>query len=81
MLQRVAGAGGGVEHAFGVSPRYDDMHWHGLDFTREQFDSVIGMDVNAWREELALHGELFKLLSHRLPEEMHVTKARIESML
>jgi phosphoenolpyruvate carboxykinase (GTP) len=81
MLQRVAGAGGGVEHAFGVSPRYDDMHWQGLDFTREQFDSVIGMDVNAWREELALHGELFKLLSHRLPEEMHVTKARIESML
>jgi phosphoenolpyruvate carboxykinase (GTP) len=81
MLQRVAGAGGGVEHAFGVSPRYDDMHWHGLHFTREQFDSVIGMDVNAWREELALHGELFKLLSHRLPEEMHVTKARIESML
>ena len=24
---------GGVEHVFGTSPRYEDLHWHGLDFT------------------------------------------------
>jgi hypothetical protein len=30
---------------------------------------------------MALHGELFKLLARNLPEEMHATKARIESRL
>jgi phosphoenolpyruvate carboxykinase (GTP) len=82
MLDRVqGGADNGQEHVFGVSPRYDDLHWQGLDFTRAQFDSVIDIDADAWREEMALHGELFKLLARNLPAEMRATKARIESRL
>ena len=81
MLERVGGATSGAEHVFGVSPRYEDLRWEGLAFTREQFGSVIGIDTEAWREEMALHGELFKLLARNLPEEMHATKARIESRL
>jgi phosphoenolpyruvate carboxykinase (GTP) len=81
ILARVHGGARGEEHVFGLSPRYEDLHWQGLDFSPEQFDSVMAIDVEAWRDEMALHGELFKLLRHHLPEAMHATKARIESRL
>ena len=81
MLERVEGTGGGEENVFGVSPRYSDLNWTGLDFTREQYQSVISIDKAAWRTELALHGELFKLLAGRLPAQLLATKAQIEQRL
>ncbi len=81
MIERIEGQAGGVDHAFGVSPRYDDLHWEGLPFTREQFESVISMDPAAWKRELALHDELFQLLSPRLPAQLLVTKQQIDARL
>jgi phosphoenolpyruvate carboxykinase (GTP) len=81
ILGRVDGTAAGAEHVFGVSPRYDDLHWEGLDFTREQFATVIGIDRAAWKQELELHAELFKSLHHHLPAELPATKARIEERL
>jgi len=82
ILQRVEGqASGGVEHVFGISPRYEDLNWNGLSFSREQFDSVIGIDPAAWAEEMKLHGELFEQLAHRLPQQLVQTKQRIEAQL
>jgi phosphoenolpyruvate carboxykinase (GTP) len=81
MLDRVEGQAGGVEHVFGVSPRYDDLSWQGLAFSREQFDSVMAIDDAAWRQEMQLHGQLFEQLSHRLPQELTATKAQIEAAL
>ena len=66
------------EHVFGISPRYEDLNWTGLDFTREQFDTVTGIDNAAWQQELELHDELFEQLAHHLPAELPATKARIE---
>jgi len=77
----VAGSGGGQEHLFGTSPRFEDLHWDGLDFSREQFASVIGIDPAAWRDELALHTALFEQLAHHLPEPLVATKARLEARL
>ena len=81
MLERVQGAGEGVEHVFGISPRYEDLSWHGLEFSVEQFEQVTSIDVEAWRAELTLHAELFERLEHRLPRELAETKARIERRL
>jgi len=81
MLGRVDGKAGGRDNAFGVSPRYDDLHWEGLAFSPEQFASVIGMDVADWQQELKLHEELFKQLAHGLPAELPATKARIADKL
>jgi phosphoenolpyruvate carboxykinase (GTP) len=81
MLERVQGSAGGVEHVFGVSPRYEDLSWDGLQFTRAQFDAVMQIDDIAWRDEMKLHGALFEQLSHRLPEELTATKAQIEQKL
>jgi phosphoenolpyruvate carboxykinase (GTP) len=81
MLERVEGAAQGLEHVFGISPRYEDLSWSGLEFSRDQFDSVIGIDRAAWAEELKLHDELFEQLSYHLPEELRQTKAQIEKRL
>ena len=81
MLGRVDGKAGGRDNAFGVSPRYDDLHWEGLVFSPEQFASVIGMDAADWQQELKLHDELFKQLAHGLPAELPATKARIADKL
>jgi phosphoenolpyruvate carboxykinase (GTP) len=81
MVRRIEGRAGGVEHAFGVSPRYEDIDWSGLDFTREQFQHVISVDDAAWRQELALHAELFEKLRHGLPAALMRAKAGIEERL
>jgi phosphoenolpyruvate carboxykinase (GTP) len=81
ILGRVAGTAGGAEHVFGVSPRYEDLQWQGLAFTREQYNSVIGIDPAAWMQELKLHGELFDQLAYHLPAELPATKAKIERAL
>jgi phosphoenolpyruvate carboxykinase (GTP) len=81
MLGRIEGQAGGADNLFGTSPRYEDMHWDGLNFTREQFHTVIGIDKAAWQQELVLHTELFKQLESGLPAELPATKAQIEARL
>jgi phosphoenolpyruvate carboxykinase (GTP) len=75
------GGGGGQDHVFGISPRFADLHWDGLDFTVEQFDSVIGVDHGAWREEVTLHAEWFGQLADRLPPALDATRERLQQRL
>ena len=81
MIGRLEGQAQGQEHAIGVTPRFEDLHWTGLDFTAEQYQTVTSIDKAAWKEELALHDELFKQLAHHLPAELIRTKAAIEQRL
>ncbi|MEO8022484.1 phosphoenolpyruvate carboxykinase (GTP) [Polaromonas sp.] len=81
MIDRIEGKGQGVEHITGVSPRYEDMNWTGLDFSAEQFQAVTSIDKAAWLKELELHTELFQQLEHHLPKELGETKAAIERRL
>ena len=81
MLERVEGTAGGEENVFGISPRYDDLSWAGLNFSREQYRSVISIDRAAWQTELGLHGELFQQLSARLPAQLLAIKGQIEQKL
>ncbi|WP_114814183.1 phosphoenolpyruvate carboxykinase (GTP) [Paraburkholderia kururiensis] len=81
MVSRVDDEADGDEHAFGVSPRYDDLNWSGLDFTEEQFDLVMSVDADAWRSELRLHAELFDTLQHRLPPALNEAREALEKRL
>jgi len=64
-----------------VSPRFDDLNWSGSAFSPEQFEQVIATDAQSWREELALHAELFTKLHHHLPAALINVKAQIEKRL
>ncbi|VVD67897.1 Phosphoenolpyruvate carboxykinase [GTP] [Pandoraea iniqua] len=81
MLGRIDGTAQGVENAFGITPRYEDLNWDGVSFTPAQFNDVTSMDPAAWHEELKLHAELFETLKHNLPQALLDTKADIERRL
>ena len=81
MIDRIEGHAQGDEHAFGVSPRYEELSWDGLNFTAEQFAKVISLDADAWKQELALHDELFTKLAHGLPQALPDAKTRLEERL
>ncbi|AQW30318.1 phosphoenolpyruvate carboxykinase (GTP) [Ralstonia syzygii subsp. celebesensis] len=81
MIDRIEGQVRGDEHVFGVSPRYEELRWDGLDFSAEQFAKVISLDAQAWKQELALHAELFAQLAHHLPQALPEAKARLEGRL
>ena len=81
MLERVDGQGQGVQHAFGTSPRYEDLNWQGLAFTPEQYKTVTHISNEDWATELKLHDELFVQLAQGLPAELPATKAKIEQRL
>ena len=81
MVRRIEGAAGGETNAFGISPRYDDLDWNGLEFTPAQFEQVISVDTDAWRAELALHSDLFETLAHGLPDALKGARKTLESRL
>ena len=81
MVERIEGKAQGTENFFGISPRYEDLEWAGLDFSQEKFDSIISATPEAWREELKLHEELFTQLAYHLPQALRDTKARMEAEL
>ena len=81
MVGRLEGKANGTENAFGLSPNYEDINWNGLNFTKDQFQSVIGIDKAAWVQELKLHDELFTQLAYNLPTAMPATKAKLEQRL
>jgi phosphoenolpyruvate carboxykinase (GTP) len=81
MIDRIEGQAAGVEHAFGISPRYEELNWTGLDFSAAQFANVTSMDKAAWVAELKLHEELFTQLAYHLPAELTTAKAALEKRL
>jgi phosphoenolpyruvate carboxykinase (GTP) len=81
MIDRIEGKAQGQENAFGVSPAYEELNWTGMDFSREQFKTVMSIDKSDWDKELKLHAELFRQLEYHLPRELPATKARIEQRL
>jgi phosphoenolpyruvate carboxykinase (GTP) len=80
-LERVDGEAGGEQTLFGISPRYDDITWSGLDFTRAQYQTVMTVDHAAWQQELQLHDALMDQLSTRLPAQLRTLKSELEARL
>ena len=81
MLDRIEGKAGGVDNIFGITPRYEDLKWEGLEFTQEQFNKITSVDKAAWETELKLHAELFDKLKYHLPQELESTKSYLEKRL
>jgi phosphoenolpyruvate carboxykinase (GTP) len=70
IVERVHGRTQGRETPIGWVPRYEDIDWAGLNFSRETFDELMAVDRTAWRKEVMAHEELFINLHDHLPPEM-----------
>ena len=81
MIDRIEGKAMGVDNGFGISPAFDEITWTGLDFTKAQFATVTSLDKADWKNEIALHTELFKQLAYHLPAQLENTKTQLEQRL
>jgi phosphoenolpyruvate carboxykinase (GTP) len=72
----------GRETSLGRVPIYEDLEWTGLDgFTREDFDRVMSIDREEWKNEILSHEELFIKLYDRLPKEFLAVRELLLSSL
>ncbi|MCA0453368.1 MAG: phosphoenolpyruvate carboxykinase (GTP) [Chloroflexi bacterium] len=70
IVERAHGHAVAVESPLGWMPRYEDIDWTGLEFSREQFNNVMSVDREQWLQEVLSHEELFIKLYDRLPKEL-----------
>jgi phosphoenolpyruvate carboxykinase (GTP) len=81
VVERARGEAASIETPLGWMPKYEDLDWRGLDFSREQFDAVMSIDRDTWIKEIAMHDELFFKLYDRLPKEMTFIRELLVSAL
>ena len=81
MLARIENNAGGVEHVFGVTPRYEDLDWAGLNFSEDLFKAITSIEADAWKQEFKLHDELFETLSEGLPPNLLKIRGELEARL
>lgn len=81
VVERSHGRAVSIESPIGWMPRYEDLDWRGLDFTREQFNEIMSVDRDAWVQEILSHEALFIKLYDRLPKELLFIRELILSSL
>ncbi len=69
IVQKIHGKSNAVESPIGWMPHYDDLDWTGSDFTKHDFDQIMHIDREQWKEELLSHAQLFERMYDRLPKE------------
>jgi len=81
IVERSRSSADRVQTPLGFMPRYEDLDWRGLDFSKEQFASVMSVDRDIWLKEIELHGELFTKLADRLPKELSIIRELLTASL
>ena len=69
VVERVHGRAYAIESPIGWMPRYEDLDWTGLEYNNDDFDNVMEIDREAWKQEVLAHEELFERMYDKLPKE------------
>jgi len=70
-----------VESPLGWMPQYADVDWRGLDFTAKQFNNIMTIDREEWKQEMLGHEEFFHKLYDHLPREFgHMRELLLSSL-
>ncbi len=81
IIGRVRGRTGAVESPVGWMPTYADINWNGLNFSKEQFEDIMHVDREIWKQEVTSHDELFGRMYDKLPKEFIFMKEMLLSSL
>ncbi|MBX3722185.1 MAG: phosphoenolpyruvate carboxykinase (GTP) [Turneriella sp.] len=81
IVDRVHGKGTAVESPLGWMPRYEEMDWTGLNFTREQFNDLMTIDTRLYKDEVLQHEEFFDRVYDKLPKELFFIRQLVLSSL
>jgi len=69
VIERVNGEVSSIESPIGWMPKYEDIEWGNSPFSADQYDAVMEVDREAWKQEILTHEELFSRMYDRLPKE------------
>jgi phosphoenolpyruvate carboxykinase (GTP) len=78
IVDRVHGHADAVESPFGLMPRYEDLNWKGLDFSKEQFLGIMDIARDGVIEEAAAIQEYFGKFGSHLPPELEVERKKLQ---
>ena len=81
IVDRCNGRGHGIESPLGWVPSYGELNWEGLDFSKEEFYSIMNIDREVARHEANEQEELFTLFGDHLPREMELERELLLSRL
>ncbi len=82
IVDRVHGRGYAIESPLGWMPRYQDINWEGQEgFKEEDFNKLMSVNSESWKEEILSHESLFSLMYDRLPREFTFMRELILSSL
>jgi phosphoenolpyruvate carboxykinase (GTP) len=82
IVERCQGKASAVECPIGWRPRHRDMDWTGLEgFSKDDFNKIMMVDRELWKQEMLGHEELFENLYDRIPKEFLFMKELLLSAL
>ena len=82
IIKRCKGNAAAVECPIGWRPRYRDIDWTGMeDFSKDQFNKIMMIEREPWKQEILGHEELFEKLYDRIPKEFFFMKELLLSSL
>lgn len=70
IVDRVRGRVQPEETPLGFGPRHDDMNWQGIDYSTEQFEALMQVDVQPVMDEIKNQAKLYKKFGDHLPAEL-----------
>ena len=79
IIDRVEGRVVGEKSILGTMPKYEEIDWSGLDFTKEEFAGVTNLDKQIWLGELAGVKEWFEKMGAKLPARLAAIRDDLEA--
>jgi len=74
IIERCRGQANALQTPLGWMPRFEDLDWRGLDFSRQKFTDLMALDRTMLARELSEHDALFKKLELRLPRKLQLER-------
>ncbi len=78
IVDRVNGNAEAVDSPFGLMPRYEDITWAGLDFTREKYHGIMDINRQGLLAEAKEIRQFFDKFGSHLPEELERQRKALE---
>ncbi|QNT69208.1 phosphoenolpyruvate carboxykinase (GTP) [Defluviicoccus vanus] len=78
IVDRVRGRSGAVESPFGLSPRYEDITWAGLDFSADKYAHIMDITREGALAEAAEIKNYFATFGAALPPELEAQRKLLE---
>jgi len=81
IVDRLRGNASAVESPLGFVPKYEDLEWTGLEYSREKFQELMRVDREAGVADARSQEELFDKFLDRVPKELLYERELLKSRL